>query len=862
MDATTLEGFDHRNEPADSVSTVGAHVDPHDTNRLLEGRSNVHDPSSTVPGVLTPLGDSPGNMRPSVIRPKQSSTAALPIYTAQSSCSSNGSVSESVAPSAPSVPPKVGTRFSTESARVLRQWLDTHKDHPFPNREDNEMLQRFTGLSKVQIKTWFANARRRRRLPDSSSSSVWRSPGDGTRTPMRPATPIPISHRGREARDMSPMERWVDSPPEDEPALARDIARAMASRNPTFLHRGEFDGSGDSSFDDASAPPANDDTSAGSRSSSMNRSGSSHSSAGFNTKAIRGRRRSRRGRPGRDAVKTSLFLPDGRFQCTFCTETFRTKYDWSRHEKSLHVPIERWLCSPRGPIEVNPSTGEPCCVYCGRTEPTSEHVATHNPDTCQQKTFNRKDHLKQHLRLVHDVEGVAWVIEAWKAPSLKIRSRCGFCDITLETWRDREHHLADHFKLGHTMANWSGDWGFEEHILTTVESFMPPYVIDYDRKSPFPFMASGRAPSSPRSAYELISLELAFFLHRHFDQRKDLPSNHDLRLQACRVIFASEALTGSLGCQGLGAMSWLRDLITFDDEVAKQARFGPLLSQAESRLAILRINGKSTLFESCPLEESLTDFFQRSWRERALVPEDSDLQAEAYRIIVMAEEQMETKTPDFVTNWFAKMVTTSTDWIGSFKHRNNVPMAELHTSQSLPSISQSAPMNMNWTPVQGHSDPTIGARLLMSNLGGVEPDLGAQNNYASLQIANVGAMASDFPMASNAGRNDVQDMACPTSDMQHSILDFGFYVLNDANYHRWFDVELKRWATATMSPENPAGHGHIPSDGEIQHQARLLLYEDGDPWNITAADNPEWLDRFKRDIGIVPVKTLHGRDQI
>ncbi|CRK38958.1 hypothetical protein BN1708_007927 [Verticillium longisporum] len=629
MDATTLGGVDHRNEPTDSVSTVGAHVYPHDTNLSLEGRSNVHDPSSTVPEVLTSLGDGPGNMRPSVIRPKQDSTAASSIYTARSSCSSNGSVSESVAPSAPSVPPKVGTRFSTESARVLRQWLDTHKDHPFPNREDNEMLQRFTGLSKVQIKTWFANARRRRRLPESSSSSVWRSPGGGTRIPQRPATPIPTPHGGRAARDMSPMERWVDSPPEDEPALARDIARAVASRNQAFLHRGNFDGSGDSSFDDASAPPANDDTSAGSRSSSMNRSGSSHSSASFNKKAIRGRRRSRRGRPGRDAVKTSLFLPDGRFQCTFCTETFRTKYDWSRHEKSLHVPIERWLCSPRGPIEANPSTGEPCCVYCGRPEPTSEHLATHNPDTCQQKAFNRKDHLKQHLRLVHDVEGVAWVIEAWKAPSLKIRSRCGFCDITLETWPDREHHLADHFKLGHTMANWSGDWGFEEHILTTVESYMPPYVIDYDRKSPFPFMASGRAPSSPRSAYELISLELAFFLHRHFDQRKDLPSNHDLRLQACRVIFASEALTGSLGCQGLEATSWLRDLITFDDEVAKQARFGPLLSQAESRLAILRINGKSTLFESCPLEEQLMDFVQRSWEARALVPEDSDLQAEA-----------------------------------------------------------------------------------------------------------------------------------------------------------------------------------------------------------------------------------------
>lgn len=352
-----------------------------------------------------------------------------------------------------------------------------------------------------------------------------------------------------------------------------------------------------------------------------------------------------------------------------------------------------------------------------------------------------------------------------------------------------------------------------------------PDVIDYDRKSPFPFMASGRAPSSPRSAYELISLELAFFLHRHFDQRKDLPSNHDLRLQACRVIFASEALTASLGCQGLEATSWLRDLITFDDEVAKQARFGPLLSQAESRLAILRINGKSTLFESCPLEEQLTDFVQRSWRTQALVPEDSDLQAEAYRIIAMAEEQMETKTPDFVTNWFAKMVTTSTDWIGSFKHRNKVPMATLHTSQPLPSAtSQSAPMDVNWAPVQGQTDPTTGIRPLMINLDGAEPNLGTQNHDESLQIPNIGAMVSNYPMASNASHSDVQDMNCPTSDMQHSILDLGFYVLNDANYHRWFDVELKRWATATMSPENPAGH--IPSDGEIQHQARLLLYEE------------------------------------
>ncbi|KAH6692219.1 hypothetical protein F5X68DRAFT_228598 [Plectosphaerella plurivora] len=112
-------------------------------------------------------------------------------------------------------------------------------------------------------------------------------------------------------------------------------------------------------------------------------------------------------------------------------------------------------------------------------------------------------------------------------------------------------------------------------------------------------------------------------------------------------------------------------------------------------------------------------------------------------------------------------------------------------------------------------------------------------------------------MATNTGHGDAPDTNSPASNLQHARLDFGFYVLNDANYHRWFDIELKRWATVTMSSENPTQH--VPSDGEIQHQARLLLYDDGDPWNTTAADNPEWLDRFKRDIGILPGQKADDR---
>jgi uncharacterized Zn-finger protein len=36
------------------------------------------------------------------------------------------------------------------------------------------------------------------------------------------------------------------------------------------------------------------------------------------------------------------------FQCTFCTESFKVKYDWLRHEKSLHLSMEKWTCAPLG----------------------------------------------------------------------------------------------------------------------------------------------------------------------------------------------------------------------------------------------------------------------------------------------------------------------------------------------------------------------------------------------------------------------------------------------------------------------------------------------------------------------------------
>lgn len=221
------------------------------------------------------------------------------------------------------------------------------------------------------------------------------------------------------------------------------------------------------------------DTSRSSSISSVN-SYTSRSSFGLNELFSRGS--SRRRRRGYKEERRSLATPRKAFQCTFCTETFRAKYDWQRHENSLHLPLERWVCSPEGPRGLRGE--DTCCVFCGQLDPDDAHIESHHYTACrnrpiQERTFNRKDHLNQHLRLVHNAKFAEWSMRQWKAPSPAIRSRCGFCDLGLETWTERVHHLADHFKAGKTMADWTGDWGFEPHILDLCENSIPPCTCPF-----------------------------------------------------------------------------------------------------------------------------------------------------------------------------------------------------------------------------------------------------------------------------------------------------------------------------------------------------------------------------------------------
>lgn len=189
------------------------------------------------------------------------------------------------------------------------------------------------------------------------------------------------------------------------------------------------------------------------------------------------RRRRRRAVPKETTLKVGLDIRQ--FQCTFCTETFRTKHDWQRHEKSLHLSLEQWICCPKGPRAFNPDTNQVCCVLCGITDPDNAHIESHNYTSCQgralvERTFYRKDHLRQHLKLVHNTKYVAWAMDLWKVPTPDIRSRCGFCGLVLTSWPVRVDHLAEHFKTGSDMLDWKGDWGFDPKVSSMVENSIPP----------------------------------------------------------------------------------------------------------------------------------------------------------------------------------------------------------------------------------------------------------------------------------------------------------------------------------------------------------------------------------------------------
>ncbi|KAM5378649.1 hypothetical protein ACJZ2D_004448 [Fusarium nematophilum] len=698
---------------------------------------------------------------------------------------------------ASTAPPKIGNRFSSESVKILRTWFASHERHPYPSVEDVQDLQAQTGLTRQQVTNWFANARRRAKVQPSRPSSPMvaeelHSSGHHTPidTPRRRATPAPFEH-------MNPLQRWENSPPEHEAATVHDISRAVAAMSGRALRSRKTRSNGSS--------VSSTGTSVSSRDSGSCSSAHSHPSTSFDIFKRHNRRR--RTRMRRQEVRTNLLQAQNTYQCTFCTETFKTKYDWQRHEKSLHLSLENWVCSPHGPTAIHPEEGL-LCVFCGIKNPDKTHLDGHNQSACierplDERTYHRKDHLQQHLRLVHASKFLKWPMDEWKVITREIRSRCGFCGINLVTWGSRVDHLADHFKAGSTMEHWKGDWGFEAKVIERIDNAMPPYT--------------------PTSAYELIKLELEYYMRNCYHAYGSLPIDSELQFEGCSVILGAEIISIN---PASSAPSWLWDIFMSSTEIANRARLRPTKQLAESRLSQLKINGKGNIFENCELEASLRQYLA-AHASLGHVPSDSELQQEACNALGRVESSSPNPSRRFL-DFLMRLVRGSTAWLAPVRQRcpqvANELSQDMLWASSMDVNALDAEMNVDFQTLQGPwaLSPEQSLQFDRSLSPGdyqISPPMPAQNPA----------------FESRTFARDKIRTATP-------------FFLNDNNSYRRLKRELSRFVMTTMSPNNP--NSRVPSDDELKYQARWILYDDDDPWNQTPVDNAEWLREFKRDVGI------------
>ena len=305
-----------------------------------------------------------------------------------------------------------------------------------------------------------------------------------------------------------------------------------------------------------------------------------------------------------------------------------------------------------------------------------------------------------------------------------------------------------------------------------------------------------------------------------------------------------------------------------DEELAHQAQFGPVRSQAENRLAILKINGKDNLFEACPLERELHEFV-RAKVLLGLTAMDDELQEEACCIVGKMEE-ISTHPSEFVANWLIRRIKSSTDWLASFRQRAHIPRSEdiqnLYQRSTDKSKIDSTVHNYSRLEVElgeylgaqrSHGiDPTDEdlqrqARIIIYEIedgwnqtaadnpswlaafrqrqSWRGPDNGGGQNHAATGTAQgQGALPSPPLELLPSGFSSVQQSKIGETEAgtgpMPAYIKGGRMFLNDANCYRRLAWELRRWVAAATSPNNP--NRRVPSDEELQHQARWIVYDE------------------------------------
>jgi hypothetical protein len=396
-------------------------------------------------------------------------------------------------------PKKRRKKLSKSAVAVLEEWVHSHLGNPYPSAHDKGHLANSSGLTKIQVSNWFANFRKRQ------LSSIPHG-GKGLSDPLSVEDSNAAS---RTSRQMTPMESWLSSS-EDEAVSEKSILRALQSdlyselnlstppiESPSPLSSpGMIDDKQESPkmvpsptlFCRDYTPSEPSSYAESSQESSTGSAFSQCSDATLSGPPRRGRRvLSQRDyspylfrRPNKrqclgnaeairvdgdnEVTRMSSVIAsksEPKFQCTFCHVTLSRK-TWKRHEETQHLPVRRWTCMPNGFVEDYHGYCK-FCVFCRVLDPDPAHMEScHRIADClqrdiEERTFERKDHLVQHLKKFHDIVIGEFQLERWSSFSQRPEQTwsCGFCGKELQTWALRAAHIARHFRSGMDMSSWN-----------------------------------------------------------------------------------------------------------------------------------------------------------------------------------------------------------------------------------------------------------------------------------------------------------------------------------------------------------------------------------------------------------------------
>lgn len=367
-------------------------------------------------------------------------------------------------------------------------------------------------------------------------------------------------------------------------------------------------------------------------------------------------------------------------------------------------------------------------------------------------------------------------------------------------------------------------------------------LIQDERTLPLPYQASQQPAESPRSAYELIEVELSYYLQNLRDAAAPTPSEEDLQYEACRIIYASEVSSrGGLASRA----SWLRDLLMSSDEIKRRAQLSPIRGAKENCLGQLKINGKDNIFEDCPLEKQLGEFMKaRTLLD--LTVTNYELQVEACRILRRTEESLSTSSED-IMNFMLHLIYRDQTWLCSFRRRAGVSVSadglewetripakstdqeysqleseltELAINQQLMTFEPSDHLlqHSHRMPPPKSNSPLRALESLILGLDAVRkmpsPLYPAVGNISDLTAS---------PLDGSGTNTSVNPVVAQSSSAGAALKRHHLFLNGSGNY-RHIVRELARYVASCMSPNNPARH--TPTDEELRHQARWILYDE------------------------------------